>query len=442
MAVILVGILTATLSARLFFFVNEFSVNIPYWDQWDFLRPFFADGDLLSKVAIQHGPHRQGLGSLLLSVLYPWTHWNIRVECFVAAATLLVTAGVYLWTKVRLTQELHVQDVVIPLLILSLLQYELFVGAPNPSHGPLPAFLISMVALSLTIQDPVVRGFLLASLSIISTYTGFAFFNGLIGPVWIIWDWWNRSRRGGQKDSARWQGAAAIVAVLGTGSFFINYRSQPAIECFIFPHSKPLEYVEFVALMIGRAYGSSSFGLIEGRTPEKWPLVGLESLGLLMTWAWSLRRVVNGSGGRTESVTLYLSSFSLLFAGMTALGRVCGGMVFTMSSRYVPYMIPGIVATYFAIMNALLPGRLRNVVIAIFLGILVLKEVQFDVADAEFIRLRDGKKSWAQCYLEHKDIDFCNENLDFKIHPSIEHGLLKSKLDYLESNGLSFFAQP
>jgi hypothetical protein len=439
---VLLLIVTVLLSARLFVFVDEYAVNMPYWDQWDFLRPFFQEADLLTRVLVQHGPHRQGLGALLLSVLYPLTQWDLRAECFVAAATLLVACGVYFGVKYRLNPRWSLTDLAIPLLVLSILQCELFVGAPNPSHGSLPALLIALVALCLTMDNPMPRSLLLAALSVVSTYTGFAFFNGLILTSWLVLDWWTHRNSGGPNKLSMSLGLAATVAIAGIGSYFIDYKRQPAIDCFVFPHPKPEEYGEFVALMVGRAFGSSTFGLIAGESPEKWFLIALESLGVCWAWAWSFWRICRGTRGRESFVTLYLASFSLLFAGMAAIGRVCGGMVFAMSSRYVPYMIPGILALYLAMSTALPPGRLRSLLLTGFIVLLVLKEARFDSHDDEFKRLRDGKKSWAQCYLARKDVHACNEATGFVIHPSADPAFLKSKLDYLESNKLNFFAQP
>ena len=66
------------MAIRLADFVNRYAVNIVYWDQWDFLQGLFDGSGLWTLFRWQHGPQRQGLGNLLIAILYPATGWNAK----------------------------------------------------------------------------------------------------------------------------------------------------------------------------------------------------------------------------------------------------------------------------------------------------------------------------------------------------------------------------
>src|SRR5687768_6052648 len=129
---------TLALTVRLYHFVDRWTVNALFWDQWDFLNGFFQGADTWTLFRWQHGPHRQGLGALLLELIYPLTGWNTRVEGFVSATIIVAATVGLLVLKRRVAGRWDWTDAVIPLAALTTLQFELFAGPQNPSHGPLP----------------------------------------------------------------------------------------------------------------------------------------------------------------------------------------------------------------------------------------------------------------------------------------------------------------
>jgi hypothetical protein len=89
-----------TLSARTLAYVDRYSVDLIFWDQWDFLEPVFRGAGAWTQFDWQHGPHRQGLGGLLLAVLLPATGWSIRAEAF-ASAMFVIPAAAMAWATLR-----------------------------------------------------------------------------------------------------------------------------------------------------------------------------------------------------------------------------------------------------------------------------------------------------------------------------------------------------
>ena len=83
----------AALAIRLLLYVRRFAVDILYRDQWDFLEPLFRGAGPWAMFDLQHGPHRQGLGGLLLAWVLPASGWSLRVEAVVSALILVAAHG-------------------------------------------------------------------------------------------------------------------------------------------------------------------------------------------------------------------------------------------------------------------------------------------------------------------------------------------------------------
>jgi hypothetical protein len=120
------------LGIRYFSVISYFSVNVLYFDQWDFLAPLFQGNASLGQFFFwQHGPHREGLGLIADSLLYPLTDWNTRAESFLIAGCVFTAMLFALVLKYRLFGRLSWGDAAIPMIFLTLAQYETFIGTPN-----------------------------------------------------------------------------------------------------------------------------------------------------------------------------------------------------------------------------------------------------------------------------------------------------------------------
>ena len=72
--------------------VWRFSVNILFWDQWDFYTPLFNHAPLWQIFVWQHGPHREGIGLVLDKLVLESSGWNSRAEALFMAGALLAEA--------------------------------------------------------------------------------------------------------------------------------------------------------------------------------------------------------------------------------------------------------------------------------------------------------------------------------------------------------------
>ncbi|MBC8010627.1 MAG: hypothetical protein H7067_11085, partial [Burkholderiales bacterium] len=121
----------ALLAWRQHVFVDRYSVNVMFWDQWDFYIPFFNDEGLWSIFTRQHGPHRQGAGFLVTRLLAESSGWDSRWDAFGVSFTLILGSLAGLVVALRCGCKAWLTLPVIGLLFFNLRQYEGFVGASN-----------------------------------------------------------------------------------------------------------------------------------------------------------------------------------------------------------------------------------------------------------------------------------------------------------------------
>lgn len=83
-------------------FIVQFSVNVPFSDQWRFAGELEAyrtgEPQWLSLLWRQDDVHRQFIPRLLAMLLSTYTHWNIRVEMFVGF--LLLLGILFVWWQI------------------------------------------------------------------------------------------------------------------------------------------------------------------------------------------------------------------------------------------------------------------------------------------------------------------------------------------------------
>lgn len=226
-----------------------------------------------------------------------------------------------------------------------------------------------------------------------------------------------------------------ILSIAIFDTFFINYFPAPAVDCFQFPHHKPLQYLEFSFLQFGFALGAPTLlNFPNGYYPIMLYSAIVFSV-LMAIFGLSALRVIKFLD-KISLIIFFLASFTLLFIAFTAIGRVCLGLHGAFASRYVTYAIPGIIALYFAIIHIKIPPKLRYIFLSGLLALLLLKEISVHFRSG-INWYSDGKRNWVDCYLENRNIEECNRKVNFKVYPVDER--IEQKLKFLEENNLSFF---
>ena len=323
---------------RFFVLVDRYSVNVLYWDQWDYYIALFAERGVWELFRLQHGPHRQGLGSLLSAFIAETSGWNTRAETFAIAVVLCLTAVAGLILKCRTIGPLEWTDVILPVLFLTPPQWEVFANTPNPAHGAVPLLLVILSCHAWTIRCRPLRYAVVLVLNFAAIHTGFGMLLGVITPLVLAAD---LVRDLGERDRKGLGMAVGGLAVAGlsAGIFFTGYVFDPAIEGFRFPDPEIYRYPQMMAL--------AQFLPVRGIATET--LVGMCLLTALVAVAIVHARGLFSSDEaqrHRSRIILILALSCVLFVANLAIGRVSLGSA-AQFSRYVPLLLPGVLALYF-----------------------------------------------------------------------------------------------
>ena len=421
------AVLTA-LAFRTLAYVWRYSVDVLFWDQWDFLDPLFRGAGPWIQFDWQHGPHRQGVGGLLLAWVLPASGWSMRAQALVSALIVIAAAGMAWATLRRATGAPSWTDVSAPLLCLGGGLGEIFVGAANPAHGAVPMALVFALALVWTMQSPLPRAVLAGVLGALSVFTGFGFFVGLVQPVLFTAEWVH-ARGDGRRRMAATLGL--VLSALALVAFFRGWQFVTSVDCFQLPHPRPLEYLDYLGFSLCRPLGMHRLGA--GRT---WVARGV-GLGALAFAGWAVIRLFRRDE-RAGRVVALLIGFTSLFALNTAVGRVCTSLATAGSSRYVPYVVPGWLAVVLAARCWARPP-VRWALVGAVLVLITLRTLNVRGDEEMGRHFAEGKRRWAACYRRLHDIHACDVESGFPVYPAPAGTRMQEKLDFLEARRLNLF---
>lgn len=415
---------------------DRYSVDVLYWDQWDFWRLMFEeDRGLWAMFNFQHGPHKEGIGYFFLYVVAELTDWNVRAESLALIGVSAVTTGVFLWLKRRLFGRWDWSDLVVPALCLSFAHYEIYFIGTNPGLNVLPLLLIALIAVAIGMEESRWKYGALVVLGFCATYTGFGIFAGLLVPVYCVVGALREARARGTGSGWRVPAAGAVLSGLGFGSFFLDYRFLPAVPDFRFPHDPVWEYGVFVSKFWAHFFNLGKTGL--------GPLaIGVATALVLVLAVWrSWGRggsVRSGLAGRRSDVVAFLCVFSFLFSANVAVGRISVGLDAGMVSRYLTFLVPLWVGGYFLLLE--FGERTRQFgALALFVLLAYADKSFADSRMAGLSRLAEDKRSWVAAYLESGDILEANEASGFEVYPfDWAYERQEGMIDQMEREGLGF----
>jgi hypothetical protein len=427
----ILALFVLALTLRLFAFVDRYTVNLFYWDQWEFLGGLFDGADYWTLFRWQHGPQRQGLGNLIMAVVLWATEWDARAIAFAAAAVALLTALASLWLVKRVCKTVMLWDAAVPLIFLTTANYGTYTGAANLAHGPLPALFLVAFALTFTVPSHTSRAALIVLVSFFAINTGFTMLLSGITPVVLVL--WALQPGLGARERAAY-GAALILSLAIAALFFRGFVFMTAVDCYEFPHDRPWQYVSFIGRLLARPFNPA--GRIGSGAWHWHDAVALASAaGLFYAGVQALR---SRGASTLWNVASLLMAFTMAFAIVTAIGRVCLGLDGANSARYIPYVLPGILAVLMVLRSGLPAGRWRTAALGVFVLLCVVKETSRQPrggATADFAI----KQAWRDCYLTVHDIARCDERAGGPTHPNAEAVQLQQKLDWLEARRFNLF---
>jgi hypothetical protein len=432
-----IAVAIAALGTRFFLVIEKYAVNVFFYDQWEYMTPFFRHRPSISELFFLEpagGPIREGLGLLPDKFLYPLTHWNVRGDAFIVGGSIFAAMLLALLLKRKLYGPLSYSDIAIPVIFLTLQQYEAMVGTPNPAYSGFPLLMMMLYCLALLIRNRLMGYSLIFVLNVLLNYTGWGFFMGVVTiGVFLLqcyWSWRHLS-------SAPFVYALAglLVAAASFASFFIHYTFFSGVDCLAIPYRQFLHYPQFVTLMFS-AFVVPRPLHISARMVALGTAILLVVITILV---WHIRHLLKGPRHNAHLVGAVLLSYSLLFCVNAAIGRVCAAMGLAYSSRYVTLLIPAFLAIYFYLLSKSWHGK-RNLVLTLWVLLLLPASVRKPWKDVRWYS--SGKRDWANCYVRTENIHFCDRSAKFTADPYPGQPGFQEKLDYLKQHQLNLFYEP
>jgi len=439
------------LAFRLFRMVFLYAVNIFAWDQWGFNdATLFQKHSLWQVFRWQWGPHREGIGGVLSKLLEPSIRWNSRYEDFGIATIILVAAVLALFLKKRLFGTIGYEDIIIPLLFLTPVQYENLIAAEGPTPCSLPLLLMIVYCISWTIDSHWWKYFCVLLVNFFLIYTGYGIFIGLVTPCLIIFDYYRNTRH----LARNYHAASAVALALSLASllsFFIGYKVGGvgvARTCSLPQMKNAVNYFWFMDLMFATFVGAKAdrpgkllvLAIIVG---------GIILLSTLIALLFFVGRLFSEAIApwKTSVVVNALLGYSLLFCLTAAFGRLCLGLGLAESSRYMTHLI----LAFFGLYLGALSMRSRNwraTYVSALFAVAMLSSA--GISSTDRVRMNEyakGKRAWRECYLTRHNIEECNTKTQFQIIPWADHSFiddrrLQEKLDFLERNHLNLYSDP
>jgi hypothetical protein len=423
---------------RLVIMIDRYAVNVFSWDQWAFLDALFHPRSLWELFRWQNGPHRMGLGLPLMVGVEQMTHWNAVAISYLNAIVMAAAGMLAIVLKRRVAPPLRYVDLALPFLFLNSSQWAIFVVTPDVSHGPLPLLFVILFVTILTIESAVWRLVLLLLVDLLATYTGFGIFLGWITPLVLLFGW----RRSATRRTATLLALAGAFAILA--SFFYDYHfpwhgTVNTGSCLGAGRRPPQEKLIFFFLLFARAFGAT-------RSMSFPTVLGVVATAAL-TWQLvkrSFEVITPASASDCEPEVIWtLAAFTLVFATVTSAGRSCLGAHSGLNSRYVPYIVPGMLALYLSYGDTLGDATrpLERIVVYAFLVAYVGLDLwprSMDYRQMQYFRA--GKVRWIECFRAEHDERACTQKAGgFTI--SGEPSGLEAKLAVMEQQRLGFFVR-
>lgn len=323
--------------AAYFWFIDRFSVNVIYWDQW-------SDVNVIGHPSIgnlwaQHLENRIFFPNLIVIVLAYTTHFNIVFEEYLSGVMLVVAAGLFIWAHKRRslsTPLIYYSPVMI--LMLSLAQ------AGNTLWGFQMAWYLLMLALAAALfflDRPSLTGLVLTAAIAAAVVGSFTSLQGLlIWPVGLVL-LWNRRRSKGLL-------LAWVVSAVTTGAvYFIQFEFSATGDdnSYVFTH--PIAAIQFFFSLIGDVGGEGENVGIVGHDVSILLGVAIVTIAIWVVIAYGFRR--NEATGYPIGVALIC--FGLLFAVTITVGRTSWGLWAAGASRYTTFDLLILIGCYLAVLD-------------------------------------------------------------------------------------------
>ena len=427
----------AALGSRFFLIIWKYSINVFFYDQWEYMAAFFRHRPSITELFFLEpagGPIREGLGLIPDRFLYPFTHWNVRIDAFIVGGSIFAAMLLALLLKRKLYGALSYSDLAIPLIFLTSQQYEAMIGTPNPGYSGFPLVMMLLYCLALLGRNRLLKYSLVLALNFFLIYTGWGFFMGAVTVgVFLLECYWSWRHITSVPLAQALTGL--IVATVSLASFFVRYTFSSGVDCLVVPLRSFPQYPQFTALMFAGFVVPRPLQISFGIT-----LLGaVILLAVIGVLGQHLVHLLKHPGAEAHLIGAVLLSYSLLFSTNAAIGRLCSTLRLAYSSRYVTLLIPAFLAIYFYLLSKPWHGK-RKFVLALWVLLLIPAALRKPWEEIRWYS--GGKRDWVTCYTRTGNIRYCDQSANFTVDPYPGQPGFQEKLDYLQEHRLNLFYEP
>ena len=437
-AVVLLAATSALLAWQMFAFISEHGVNILFWDLWDIYPVLFSESSWWEIVRVRSGVHRQGPGFLLTKLVADATSMNTRAESFAIAGVFCGALAAAIGLARAVIGKFRYTDSILPLIVLTSVQQDTWVGVPNLSVGAAPLLLILLLCVAWIIPGNGLQACAVIGVNLMLVNSGYGLVAAPLAPGLFAVGLFHAVHQGDSRRAA-WAGAG-LAGSLGAIALLL-YGWSPGFNsaCAAAGSADQMMLPGFVVLMLAKFVGLDfdHFGLFS------------TVFGTVLFFA--MLEVLVRRGKRVlrhedrnptaDRVVFTLVGFSMLYAFLTAYGRICESLLVSQSSRYMTLLIPGFVGLYLDLLTR--PAfRWRRAALGIFLAAALFGSVSvWLVTDDGAARIRDSKLRWKECYLRVEDVGRCDAEARAQVYPWDPAVNLPPRLEYLKENRLNLYSE-
>jgi hypothetical protein len=401
----------------LLFQVNAQAYNLVFSDQIDLFMGYLQKENLLTLFFQQHGPHRQGMGAILMLPVLKFANWDMRALSYLT--TLIMVLGTcFLFLSMRYKKILLLPSMAIIIMSLSLGSEELLTVTPNISHSALP-FFFSCAIFWLILRYRLIGLWPNAAILIIvilSLFTGFGIFiffsYFLVFSLHLAGDLIKKAKMSG--GSIALIVATYVLLIVSLVLFFINYSFSKGEGCSATALSNMSDVVKYAFAVASIPLGGSNLGVYA--VPIGFTVISVLSVtGLL-----ALRNLLSHRD-MTSFALLVVILASGGFVINVAIGRHCLGIDSAYASRYYQFTTLGILGTLFAlgIWCREISSILVNTLAIILIGVtLIYVNPTMKRMGTDFY---GHKNNFVLCIQRGESVHECNAK--FTIYPADEKRL-------------------
>lgn len=323
-------------------FVNFYAVNVPYWDQWDWMYVFekFHNNTLsFADLYRQHYEHRMLIPRLFYILFASLSRWNTILESHVSLFILCINfILIYALSQATVIKKkfwlFHLTNFVSCVILFSINQYESLLRGEQFAWFFINFCLISALFSLHKLNNfkKVLIAAIFCSLASFSSSHGLITWVALFPSIIITAD----SKQHKYKQGVLW----GVLFLICTGLYFYQWEltitTNPRGNLFILEN--PLQALFYFTIFVGAPLTLHNQEAINLISPETQIIASIIGTFLLFLFMRSTVIILKNKSLQSNAILwISLGLFSILIAFFTTVGRASYSTIHAFLSRYITY---------------------------------------------------------------------------------------------------------